>query len=264
MHILLKSQIFRSGQSHFRCTDTLYGRVVCQVYEYDRTVDRACRLKVIDKVFRVLERNTDSGKNNGEFGIRAAYLRLTRNLYRKVCVGQTGSGENRQLLPANQRIQAVNRGNARLNELSGVFPCRRINGRAVDVQTFFGNDFGAAVHGLAHAIEYASQNVRGNAEIQALAKETHFTFCKVDTCRAFKQLNQRRVAAYFQHPALSDFAVGKFDFAQLVKFYAFHTGNQHQRAGNFLNRSVFLYHNSSASFLMSSCTSLRISVSISS
>ena len=63
-----------------------------------------CRLKVIDKVFRVLERNTDSGKNNGEFGIRAAYLRLTRNLYRKVCVGQTGSGENRQLLPTNQRI----------------------------------------------------------------------------------------------------------------------------------------------------------------
>ena len=67
----------------------------------------------------------------------------------------------------------------------------------------------------------------------------------------------------FKHFAASFFATCKLDFAQFVICYAFHTGNNHQRASYFLNGTIFLNHTSSAPFLISSATSFLISASIS-
>ena len=264
VHILLKCQIFRCGQCHFRRTDTLYRRVICKVYKDNRTVNRTCLLEVIDKKLRILKGDTDCRENYRKFRIRTTNLCLSCNLNRQICVRQTGCREDRQLLPTNQCIQPVNRGHTGLDKFRRIFTRRRVDGCAVDVQSFFGNDSRAAVNGVAHTIKYTSQNIRGNTKVQAFAKETNLAFRQVDTCCTFKQLYQSRVAVYLQNLAFSDLAVCQLDFAQLIIGNAFYTGNHHQRAGYFLNRTIFLYHNSSAPFLINSATSVLISLSISS
>ena len=49
--------------------------------------------------------------------VGAQHLGLTGDLRRQIRVGQTGAGENRQLLPAHQGVQAVDGGNAGLDKL---------------------------------------------------------------------------------------------------------------------------------------------------
>ena len=264
VHILFKCQIFSSCQCHFGCTDTFYGRVICQVDKYYRTVDSTCLFEVIDKEFSIFKCDTDSREYYRKFGIRTANLRLSCDLNRQIRMGQTGTGEDGQFLTTNQCIQTINGRYTSLDEFRRIDSCRRVDGRTIDVQSLFGDDFGTAVHGVTHTVEDTTQNVRGYAEVQTFAQKTHLTFCQVDTCCRFKQLYQSSVAIYFQNLAFSDLAVGQFDFAQFIVCYTFNTGNYHQRASYFLNGTIFLNHTSSAPFLISSATSFLISASISS
>ena len=177
---------------------------------------------------------------------------------------QTGTGEDRQFLTTNQCVQTVDSGNTCLNEFRRIFSCCGVQRCAVDVQTFFRDDVGTIVDGFTHTTEDTTQNVRRYAEVQAFAQETNFTIGQVDTCCAFEQLYQSSIDIYFQYFTSSDFTIGQFNFAQFIVFYAFYAGNNHQRACDFLNGTIFLYHNSSAPFAIRSFTSFLISASISS
>ena len=55
----------------------------------------------------------------------AEHLRLTRDLRGELRVGQTGAGEDGQLLAADEGVQSVDGGNAGLDELGGVSRGRR-------------------------------------------------------------------------------------------------------------------------------------------
>ena len=179
-------------------------------------------------------------------------------------MGQTGTGEDGQFLTTNQCIQTVNGRYACLDEFRRINSCGRVDGRTIDIQSLFRDDFGTAVHGVTHTIEDTAKDIRGYPKVQTFAQKTNFTFRQIDTCCRFEQLNQSRVAVYFQNLTLSDLAACQLDFAQFVISYAFYTGNNHQRAGYFLNGTIFLNHTSSAPFLISSATSFLISASISS
>ena len=70
------------------------------------------------KKFGFLKGDADCREDNGEVtGVVAQYLGLTGDLSSQLGVGQTGAGEDGQLLTANQGVQSVNGGNAGLNEL---------------------------------------------------------------------------------------------------------------------------------------------------
>ena len=126
VHILFKGQIFRGGQRHTGRADALNGRVVGKVREKNRPVDGPGALKLADKELRFLKGNTDGSKHHGKVRrLIAAHLGLTGNLSGEVRVRQAGAGENRQLLPANQRVQSVDGGNAGLDKFVGSSRGRR-------------------------------------------------------------------------------------------------------------------------------------------
>ena len=72
-------------------------------------------------------------------------------------MGQAGAGEDGQLLSPHQGVQPVDGGDARLDKLVGVVPGGGVHGQAVDVPVLVGQDGGAAVDGLAHAVEHPAQ-----------------------------------------------------------------------------------------------------------
>ena len=79
------------------------------------------RRKSLNEEFGFLEGNADCREDNGEVtGVVAQHLGLTGDLSSQFGVGQTGAGEDRQLLTANQSVQSVNGRNAGLNELGRI------------------------------------------------------------------------------------------------------------------------------------------------
>ena len=108
MHTEVKRQILGGRESHTRSSYTLDSGVVRKVYEHNRSVNRACFLKGLDKVVGFLKGDTHSGKYNGEIFVLASYGSLTRNLSGKLSVGKTRSREDRKLLTSYECIKSVN------------------------------------------------------------------------------------------------------------------------------------------------------------
>ena len=159
MVVLFKSEVFRSSQRHAGCCDTLNGRVVCKVYKHDRAVDGARLAEAFDEEVRFLKRDTHSRKHNDERVVRAAHLSLTCDLCGKLGMGQTGSGEDRQLLAAHQRVQTVDGRNTGLDEFLRVVAGRRVHRQTVDVVAAVGQNLRTVVNGAAEAVENTTQHV---------------------------------------------------------------------------------------------------------
>ena len=157
-------------------------------------------------------------------------------------MGQTGAGEYRQLLTADQGVQSVDGADAGLDKFGRIVAGGRVHGLAVDVPVFVGDDIRAAVNGTAHAVEDAAQHGRGHAQAHAVAQETGFGIVDLQALGAFKELYQRLVAVDNQDLAAADFTVGLLDFHQFVVFDAFYLVNQHQRADDLANCLVIFTH----------------------
>src|SRR5699024_11158413 len=132
VHILLKRQILCRRQRHTRRGDTLYRRVICQVDKQYGTVNGASLLEGFYEEVGLFKCNTHCREYNGEVLIFAKYLRLSCNLRRQLIVGQTGTGEDRQLLSSNQRVQSVDGGHTGLDKLRRVYTGRRVHRQTVD------------------------------------------------------------------------------------------------------------------------------------
>ena len=246
MHTLVKGKVLRGGERHFRRCNTLNGRVVGKVREHYRPVKRTGLPERFGEEVRLLKRDTHCGKNNGKLLVCSAYPRLARNLRRKLCVGKTRSGKNRQLLSPDKGVESVNGGNAGLNELLRIASCGRIHRRSVNVKALFRNDVRSAVNGAAESVKNSSEHILGNSKLHLSAEETHLAFGKIDSDRRLKKLNKSVFSVNFKHAATALFAVFQLDFSKLVVCNAFNVAHKHQRAGNLLNRPVFSGHQSSS------------------
>ena len=157
-------------------------------------------------------------------------------------MGQTGAGEDGQLLTANQSVQSVNGRNAGLNELGGVVPGCGVHGQTVDVHIGVGENVRATVDGIAHAVEYTAQHILGNAQLQGMTQEANLALGQVDTGGGVKQLNQRVRPVNLQYLAQAAFSAWQLDLTQLVIGDALYIFHQHQRSGNLGDGAIFLNH----------------------
>ena len=248
VHVLLKGQILRGGQGHTGGGDTLDGRVVGQVGEQNGTVNGAGALKLADEELRLLEGDTDGSEDHGEVGLAVQHLGLTGDLSSQCGVGQTGTGEDGQLLTTNQSVQAVNGGDARLDKLVGVVPGGGVHGQTVDIPVLIGQDGRSAVNGLAHAVEHAAQHITGHGQLEGMAQEANLGLSQVDTGGVFKQLHHGGVAVYLQHLTATDSTVSQLDLGQLVIGDTLDVVDHHQRAGDLLDGFIFPNHRAISPF----------------
>src|SRR5699024_4365258 len=112
---------------------------------------------------------------------------------------QTGTGEDGQLLTADQGVQAVDGGNTGLDKLVGVVAGGGVHGQAVDVPVFGGQDLRSAVDGMAHAVEDAAQHIVGHRQLQRVAQKADLGVGQIDTGGGLEELHHGVVAVDFQH-----------------------------------------------------------------
>ena len=112
MHTFLKGKVFRGAQSHLRRDQTFHHRVVGQVQVHHHMVRHAAFLKGTAEELCHVVFNAHGGKYDGEFLIGIfAQGGLLHDLGSQPVMGKTVSGENGQLLSADQSGQTIDGGN---------------------------------------------------------------------------------------------------------------------------------------------------------
>ena len=245
MHVLLEGQVLGRCQRHTRGGDALDGGVVGQVGKDDGTVDCAGAAELVDEELALLEGDADGGEHDGEVLVGAEHSGLTGYLRGQRGVRQAGAGEYGQLLAADQGVQAVDSGDAGLYKLGGVSAGSGVHRQAVYVAVGVGQYLGAAVDGLAHAVEYAAEHVLADAQLQRVAEEAHLGLREVDALRRLEQLHNGGVAVDLEDLAAADFTAGQLQLAELVVGDALDLLYDHQRVGDLGYSLVFAYHSSS-------------------
>ena len=164
---------------------------------------------------------------------------------------QAGGRKDRQLLAADEGVQAVDGGHAGLDELCRVGAGCRVHRQAVDVAVLLGEDRRAAVDGLAHAVEDAAEHILAHAQLQRVAEKAHLRLREVDALRALEELHDRMIVLDLEDLAAADFTVRELDLGQLVVGHAFDVLDDHQRAGDLLDRFILFNHCSSPPAIIS-------------
>ena len=166
--------------------------------------------------------NAHGGEHNREI-VTVGNCGLADNLNRQFVVFHTGTGENRQLLAANQRGERVDRGNTGLNEVSRIFTGNRVNRRAVDVAFFHGVNRAQPVNRAAEAVKHSAEDFGRQRHFHGLAGEHGGGVFHGHAARALEHLHGDFFAVNFHHTAgahgavlqmqFDDFLVGGFFYA---------------------------------------------------
>ena len=242
VHAQIVGQILRRGDGHTGGGDTLDGRVVGQVDEGDGPLDGAGLSEIADEEVRLLEGDAHGGEDHGELFVGTQHPRLTGDLGRQLGVGQAAAGEHGELLAPDQGVQAVDGGHAGLDELGRIVPGGGVHGVAVDVEMLLRDQGGAAVLGLAHAVEDPAQHIGGHVQLDGPAHEAGLGGADPKALGALEELHQRPIAVDLQHLAPADGTVLLDDLHQLVVLDALHLVHQHQGADDLGNGTIFLLH----------------------
>ena len=135
-----------------------------------------------------------SGKYDGELFVRPlSQGGLLYDLRRKLVVGKAVSGEDRQLLAADQCGQAVDGGNPGVDIVSGVFPLDRIRGQAVHIPPQSGGDGAQVIDGLADAVKSTSQHIRGERDLHRMPGKPGVGIFQGHIFRTLEYLDDRAV-----------------------------------------------------------------------
>ena len=175
VHIFLKSKELCCSQCHTWCGNTLYSRVICQVYKQNSSVDRSCLFEGLNEEVGFLEGDTHRCKYNGELLVCAAYSCLSRNLSCQLCMRQTGCREDRKLLTTNQCIQTINGRYTCLNKLFRIASGCRVHWQTVNITAFLWKDFRTIIDRAAQTVKDTSQHILGYTKLHASSQETYFT-----------------------------------------------------------------------------------------
>ena len=111
MFVAFKCQILCNGQCNLRRDQTLYNRVICQIHKHGNVLGGSALVESAAEEIRYVVLHAHGRKYDTELLVRiVAQGSLLYQLCRQLIMGQTVSGENRQLLSTNQSGQAINGG----------------------------------------------------------------------------------------------------------------------------------------------------------
>ncbi len=160
MHTFFKGQILGKRQRRSRRDQAFNGGRVGQTQENGRVCEHARLFQRIDEKTGDIELDAHRGKNNREFFLSGQNPSLAGNLCGNPIMRHAASREDGKLLPPNERVHAVDRGNAGLDKFVGIVAGGRIDRLTVDINRLAGNQFRPAVLRLAHSVKNTAENVR--------------------------------------------------------------------------------------------------------
>ena len=167
----VERQVLRQREGRARGEKPFNGRRVRQAQEHGDVGQRAGVLEVFDEILGHVVLDAHPDEYDGELDIFADDARLAGDLRGDLVMGQAVAAEERQFLPAHERVHAVYRGNAGLDKVPRILARVRIQRLAVDVAPHAADRVGAAVRGPAQSVEDAPQHGPRDLQVQRLSQK---------------------------------------------------------------------------------------------
>jgi len=200
-----EGQVFRRREGGAGGQQAQHRRIVGAVDEQHRALGRAAGLELIDEETDLAVGHADRSEDHGErlrlLPFAPQHPRLGRDLGGQLVGRQPRPGEDGQLLPARQRVQAIDGRDAGLDELAGMGADGRVDRRAVDVQRRFRYDQRPAVNRLAGAVQHPAEHRQGDIQAGDIATKTDARRAQVQPGRPHEHLDDAVMAVDFQHTA---------------------------------------------------------------
>src|SRR5712691_2989477 len=152
-------EILSGRQCESRGQDSFDGGVVCEVDEHGYVVEGSLFLEVVSEEASFISGDAHGREDCCEWFFGASDLGLPGNLGGDLVVWQSGRGEEGEFLSPDERVHAVDGGDACLDELSRIFSGERVDGTAVYIEIIIRNNSWAAVCGSAAAVEDPTEHV---------------------------------------------------------------------------------------------------------
>ena len=166
-------------------------------------------------------------------------LRLAGDLRGDLVVRQAVAAEDGQFLPAHQRVHAVERGDAGLDEVARVDARVRVHRLAVDVAPHAADRRGAAVGRAAQPVEDAPEHGPRDLQVQRFSQETHPRPQVAQPGGPFEDLHHRAGFHRVEHAADAPVPGRVGDLDHFVETDGVPRLDQHQRAVNAGDADVF-------------------------
>src|SRR5881296_1269734 len=257
VHTDFVREVLGRRQRHPRRDEPFDRGVVSEVEEQDRPLEGARALEVVHEDAGVLVGDAHRREDDAERVLAAEDLRLPRDLQSDLVVRQARAGEQRKLLTADQGVQPVDRRDARLDELGGMFAGVRVDRGPLDLHALLREDRRTSIRRLARSGQDAAEHLPRHAQLDRLPQELHARRA-VDSGGALEDLNdddiRRRIEDLSPLPA----AIRELDLDELVVTYRLRLLNEDQRSRDLRDRAVLLRHQRASSFLKSSSIIVRL------
>ncbi len=138
------------------------------------------------------------GKDDGELGLRLAQRRLPCDLGGQRVVRHAAARKDGQLLPADERVHAIDGRDTCHDQVARVGATRGVDGGPVDVAHGFGNWWRHAVDRLAEAAEHAPQHVDTHWHGEGAPDKAHPRRARLDAGGAGPYLHDGALASHFE------------------------------------------------------------------
>mmetsp|Transcript_8400 Transcript_8400/g.12793 ORF Transcript_8400/g.12793 Transcript_8400/m.12793 type:complete len:334 (+) Transcript_8400:495-1496(+) len=245
MHLFLVGQMLGGGEGETGSDNTLDGGVVGVVHEQHDTVHGAVHLEVGLEETGSLQVDSHSGEHNSEVLIRVIQdvlaldeRGLSANLSSDFVMGETGSGEEGDLLSSGDGSHGIDGGDTSLDHLLGVDPLVGVDGLTLDVEELLSQHGRALIDGVSGPVEHATQHLHTHRHSQHIACELAGGAQVIDVRGSLEDLDDGLLALDLKNLALTDGAVAKAHVDDLGVFGELHVVEHHEGAFDVEDGSV--------------------------
>ena len=226
----VEGQVLGDGQRDPGRRDPLDERVVGRVEDEHEIARGEARVELEADHRRVRVRDAHGAEDDRERLVVASRPGLRGNLGRQLQVGKAADREDRQLLPADERGQPVDRGHAGEDHVPGGVAPGRVERAARDLAPLGAQHGRAAVERLAEAVADAPEPGLSDRSAQRRAGERHARVVETEAAGAFEDLDDGDVAAHLEDDAVPGGAGVGADLRQLVPPDALDALDEDERA----------------------------------
>mmetsp|Transcript_30950 Transcript_30950/g.71336 ORF Transcript_30950/g.71336 Transcript_30950/m.71336 type:complete len:336 (-) Transcript_30950:51-1058(-) len=244
-HVLvaLVCEVLSHRQGKTGGDDTLDRGVVSQVQEQAHVLHGSVLLEVLLEKASSLHVHTHSREHNSEVGAAVVtrllhQTGLSANLGCDFIVGETGSGEKRNLLPTSNAVHGINGGDSSLDHLLRVGALGRVDGLTSDVVVILCQDIGTLVNGLAGTVENTAKHVLRHRNLERLTRELNVSVHIINTLSALKHLHDGLLACNFKNLTALLGSITKSQVDNLGVHRELHMLQNDQRTGDSLHSAV--------------------------
>ena len=200
-----EGEVLGDGQRRTRRQQPFDGGILGDVEEQDRSLERRALGEARAEEAGLALGHAHRGEDDDELvgGIAPGHGRLRGDLRGELGGRQAEAGEDRQLLPAHERVEAVDRRDAGLDELVRVVAGDRVDRRPVDVAVGLGLHRRPAVDRTAGAVEDAADQIEPDGRARDLAPRADARVGQVEPGRAGQHLDDDPIPFDREHLAAS-------------------------------------------------------------